>query len=244
MTLGKPNSGYKSAAILKWPIQRISYLWLSEASEAKHSNLIRDMAPVSLGSFSLQVLPQFAPHRNNSVRHPFDFCEPLRTRNTSFLQIFRRPRPRRPFASTYHSAFNDGSDKILVTILAPWIGGFEYMALIMIFNCAIRRAASSLLSANNEKAPTRSPATPKSIVTVAVGPAADNSSSPGNANRTIPYFSRTTGLMRFYGHLLWIISLLKRPLRYHLKEDTQFSIISVFDTLIEGLKRLDQRVQS
>lgn len=66
-----------------------------------------------------------------------------------------------PLTSSNHSARNCLSLKISRTRCAPWIGGFEYIGRIRIFNWDETRSASSLSLQTSEKAPIRSPYKPK-----------------------------------------------------------------------------------
>lgn len=57
----------------------------------------------------------------------------------------------------YHCLLRSGVVRIFLTILAPWIGGLEYIGLMRILICDITRAASSASVHNTVKAPALSP---------------------------------------------------------------------------------------
>lgn len=57
----------------------------------------------------------------------------------------------------YHWFLSCWSDKISVTILAPWTGGLEYIGLIIILICDITRSTSSLSLHTTVKFPALSP---------------------------------------------------------------------------------------
>lgn len=62
--------------------------------------------------------------------------------------------------SRNHSALNSGELKIVLTMRAPWMGGFEYIGRMRILSWESVRSASSLPLVMSEKAPARSPYRP------------------------------------------------------------------------------------
>ena len=57
----------------------------------------------------------------------------------------------------HHCLRRSGVDRIVRTMRAPLIGGFEYIGRMRIFSCDIARSASSFDEQTNVNAPTRSP---------------------------------------------------------------------------------------
>lgn len=81
----------------------------------------------------------------------FQLCTPLKM---SF-----KHQGHREHMNTYHLLRRLGSPSIVCTILAPLMGGFEYMGRTMILSCDITRSFSSAESQTTVKAPALSPVT-------------------------------------------------------------------------------------
>src|SRR5271169_409172 len=65
------------------------------------------------------------------------------------------------FTSCRHVSSNFGLPRISATILAPWMGGLEYIARTRILSCDSIRLTSSTDWETKENAPTLSPYSPK-----------------------------------------------------------------------------------
>eukprot|EP01018_Ginkgo_biloba_P016419 Gb_29510 [translate_table: standard] len=48
-----------------------------QPSKSEHSNLLKDMTPISRGSTSLQSIIKLMAHTNNAVCHVFQFNSPI-----------------------------------------------------------------------------------------------------------------------------------------------------------------------
>lgn len=55
----------------------LRYLLLRHAREAEHADLVRDVLPVTGGSFPGQAVPELRAHANDPIRHALDVLEPL-----------------------------------------------------------------------------------------------------------------------------------------------------------------------